>query len=383
MPLKGSAATRVTEVDEVANHDSRGRLGRVLRVLLGMGTLALAGVAGADPSVTDPKAAVEVYDGSKVAITVLGDARVPATASVSLVDAGASKMAGETRATELVKDISIAPGTTTVIPVTVTVKTQQPGWRHVTGQLVTTLTMPPTPAVPAIPGDPATARAAVPAVPSAPARPILSAAPLTVHARNTLLTDPPYTFYVGPVVALLVTGLAWWSWWRENRSSGQRLAASNINLNESWLTNLTFISALGTGLIGQITVDGANKLLMLIILASVVALLALAPLLYRGLIHKDGTVAPATYLVASWITLTAAASALAVLYRVTPAATDTIQALGLSYDVSAVGQQIPRALVVVLGGGIAVAAFFSIRNVLLGAALKGVPPAPPRPTSLL
>ena len=35
-----------------------------------------------------------------------------------------------------------------------------------------------------------------------PARPLQSAVPITVHAKNTLMTDPRVTFWIGPALAL-------------------------------------------------------------------------------------------------------------------------------------------------------------------------------------
>ncbi|GGO38439.1 hypothetical protein [Deinococcus humi] len=296
-----------------------------------LGVLAAVSVAFAAPTVTDPKTA-EVYQGGLVTVTINNDQAVPLTATIRLV--------GENLDLSLVSSKEVPKQSVRVVPVKLTV----PEANYVNGattlraQLVTRLSYTPTGGEEVV---------------------LLSTMPTTVHAQAAVLSSSPSLYWVPPLAALLLVILV--ATTTPARAGGMQ--AAEVRSGDSWLTSFTFISTLLSAIVGQLALDPANKVQLLIVGALVVALLAFAPLVY-GAFVRNGSAPRFAFLLASGITIAAATLALTVAFLLASRLSGIVRSLGVDASAANDGETALKVALGVIAVGMAVFAVQSMRSAL-------------------
>lgn len=297
-----------------------------------LGVLAAVSIAFAAPSVVDPKT-VEVYQGGSITVTISNDQTVPLTAKITLV--------GENLDLPVMSNVEVPKQSVQVVPV----KLMVPDTNYADGattlrtQLVTRLSYTPEKQQEVV---------------------LFSSTPTTVHAQAAVLSSSPLLYWVPPVVAVLLVALVAVT---TRAQDSRSLRAAEVRSGDSWLTSFTFISTLVTAIVGQLALDPANKVQLLIVGALVVALLALAPLVYRAFVQNDS--APRfAFLLASGITIAAATLALTVAFLLAPRLSGIVRALGVGTSVANDGENALRIALGLIAVGMAVFTFQSMRSAL-------------------
>lgn len=154
--------------------------------------------------------------------------------------------------------------------------------------------------------------------------------PVQIYNQQAALFNRPWFFW-GPVLLALACVLLATAWLCHDKiHAGRQMEQAKFNPSESWVSNFTVLTSLGSALVALVSFDGPNKIMFATATAVSAALIALAPLVYGLLLPWTAEVTTAGvpakvktgpvwgYLVVSLISIAAGAGAFNLLLNLIP-----------------------------------------------------------------